>query len=71
MAVSVLSQYQFKRPKRDPNDSAKKDHGSGGKPKFSGAEGSKTMKISSGHVPPPQFKHRHHRKNAPKTRRAR
>lgn len=70
----VISQAQFHsnaQIKRDPNDSGEVDHGQGGKPRFSGAKGSKTMRIAAGHLPPPQRKHRHHRKNSPKTRRAR
>lgn len=68
MGSSMLSPYQFSgglRIKKDPGHP-----GQEAKPKFSGSEGSKTMKIAAGHVPPPQVVHRHHRKNSPKTRRA-
>jgi hypothetical protein len=68
-ASSTLSPYQFgggHRMKKDPGHTGQKS-----KPKFSGSEGSKTMRIAAGHVPPPQTVHRHHRKNSPKTRRAR
>jgi len=66
MSASVLSQHQFKGKKqlrRDPRSDKKK-------PKFSGAEGPKTMSVAGGHVPPAQSRHRHHRKNAPKSHRA-
>ncbi len=65
-SASVLSPSQFsgtRQKRRDPLSDKKK-------PKFSGAEGPKTMSIGGAHVPPPQGRHRHHRKNAPKSHRA-
>jgi hypothetical protein len=65
-SASVLSQNQFsgtRQKRRDPKSDNRK-------PKFSGAEGGKTMTVAGGHVPPPQSRHRHHRKNSPKGRRA-
>lgn len=65
-SASVLSPNQFsgtRQRRKDPKSDKKK-------PKFSGAEGAKTMGIAGAHVPPPQARHRHHRKNAPKSHRA-
>lgn len=64
---SVISEYQFgagSRVTSDPQSDTRK-------PKFSGSTGSKTMRISGGHLPAPQTKHRHHRHNAPRSLRAR
>lgn len=65
--ASVLSKHQFsgkRQLRRDPISETRK-------PKFSGAEGSKTMTIAGGRVPRPPAKHPHHRKAGRRTKRIR
>jgi len=67
-STSVLAEGQFggKRQKRvDPHTIDMLG------PQFSGQPGgSKTMTIAGGHLPPPQAKHKHHRKAGKRSHRA-
>ena len=63
---ATLSNHQFKGRKltKDPNSDDRKPH-------FGGGDGAKTMRVDSGKgLPASQKRHRHHRKNAPRTKRA-
>jgi len=63
---NALNNHQFKaRLRKDPIHDTRK-------PSFKGSDGSKTMRVDTGKgLPRPQERHRHHRHNAPRTRRAR
>lgn len=76
MSKRTLNKAQFKvsaRQRKDPNPqhAHEAENGQAGNPKFGGGTGSKTMTVAAGRLPKPQIRHRHHRKNAPRTRRAR
>lgn len=76
MSNVSLNKAQFKvsaRVHKDPNPqhAHEAEAGIAGNPKFGGGTGSKTMTVAGGRLPKPQQRHRHHRKNAPRTRRAR
>lgn len=69
MPNSVLSPTQFSGSpvsKKDPSGDPKFN-----RVRFTGASGSKTMHIASGHLPKPPGSHPHHRKSGKRTRRAR
>jgi hypothetical protein len=66
MSSHVLNKRQF----ASGAPQIKKDPSSGSKPKFSGAEGSKTMTVQSGKLPHAPKKHPHHYHAGKRTRRA-